>query len=382
MHSDHLEPVTGRRQRSWMVALPLAIFVLIAAGWSVFWFAATSATGEALAAWRARETAVGRTYRCGEESLGGFPFRFELRCTTPSAEFASGLRPAALSARDFVVVAQVWQPTLLIAEMIGPLMIGEPGAAPDLAVNWSLAQASLRGRPLDPERASVVVDQASLASVGAAAQTMLANAGRVELHGRIASGTARERPVLDLALSLAQASASRLGALAAVPFDADLTGVLRGLPNLAFRSWPETLRALQAADGRLDITRARLKQGEVLAIGTGSLGLTPRGALDGALQMTITNIEKLLPALGVDRSVAQLIPPGTIERLAPSLDRLIPGLGGIVRGGAAPDAKAATEGLGQRTELEGKSAITLPLRFTDGVVTLGPFKVAEIPPLY
>jgi hypothetical protein len=377
-HSDALEP----RRRSWLVALPFMIFVLIAVGWSIFWFVATSATGKALSEWRTREAAVGRIYRCGKESLGGFPFRFELRCTEPSAEFKGGPQPAALSARDFVVVDQVWQPTLLIAEMIGPLMIGEPGAKPSFAVNWSLAQASLRGLPLDPQRAAVVIDQASLASVGASAQTMLANAGRLEFHGRIESGTARDHPVLDLALSLTQASASRLGALAAVPFDADISGVLRGLPNLAFRSWPETLRALQAANGRLEVSRARVKQGEVLAVGSGSLGLTPRGALDGELQVTIANIEKLLPALGVDRAISQLIPPGTIERLVPGLNRLVPGLSGMLRGNSAPAAKAGNEALGPSTELEGKSAITLPLRFTDGVVTLGPFKVAEVPPLY
>lgn len=381
MQADDSYAVEPRR-RSWLVALPFAIFVLIAVGWSIFWFIATSATGKALSEWRAREAAAGRTYRCGEESLGGFPFRFELRCTEPSAEFTSGPQPAALSAHDFVVVDQVWQPNLLIAEMIGPLMIGEPAAKPSFAVNWSLAQASLRGMPLDPERAAVVIDQVSLASVGASAQTMLANAGRVELHGRIKSGTARNHPVLDLALSLTQASASRLGDLAAVPFDADLTGLLRGLPNLTFHSWRETLRALQAADGRLEITRARLKQGDVLAVGSGSLGLTPRGALDGELQLTIANIEKLLPVLGVDRSVAQLIPPGTIERLAPSLDRLLPGLGGVLRGGAAPGAKAGGDALGPRSELEGKSAVTLPLKISDGVVTLGPFKIAEIPPLF
>ena len=375
--SDMREP----RRRPWLVALPFAVFVLIAIGWSIFWFVATSATGKALAEWRTREAAVGRIYRCAKESLGGYPFRFELRCAEPSAEFKSGPQPMALSARDFVVVDQVWQPNLLIGEMIGPLMIGEPGAKPSFAVNWSLAQASLRGMPLDPQRAAVVVNQASLTSVGDKAQTMIANANRVELHGRIKSGTARRNPVLDLALSLTQASASRLGDLAAVPFDADLTGVLSGLPNLNFRSWQESLRALQAAGGRLEITRARIKQNEVLAVGSGSLGLTPRGALDGELQLTIANVEKLLPALGVDRAVAQLIPPGTIERLAPSLDKLLPGLGGMLRGGSAPVAKAG-DALGPRSELEGKSAVTMPLKFTDGVVTLGPFKVAEIPPLY
>lgn len=383
MQADHIASPEGRRRRSWIVVVPFAVFVLIAIAWSGFWYVATSATGAALADWRAREAALGRTYRCGRETMSGFPFRFELRCTEPSAEFRGAPRPAAIAARDFVVVAQVWQPSLLIAELVGPLSIGEMGAAPSVALNWSLAQASLRGLPVEPERASVAVDQFSVASVGTGAQTMLANAGRFELHGRIASGSVRDRPVLDLVLSLSRASASRLGPFLAVPFDADIAGVLHGLPSLALRSWPETLRALQAANGRLDITQARIKQGDVVAVGSGTLALTRRGTLEGDLQVTVTNIEKLLPALGVDRAVAQLIPPGTVERLAPSLDRLLPGLGSALRGNAAaPGGKAPAAGLGPRTELEGKSAVTLPLRISDGVAMLGPFRIAEIPPLY
>ncbi|MFY9735959.1 MAG: DUF2125 domain-containing protein, partial [Rhodoplanes sp.] len=199
----------------------------------------------------------------------------------------------------------------------------------------------------------------------------------------IASGSARDNPVLDLALSLSQASASRLGELAATPFDADIVAVLRGLKNLTPRSWPETLRALQAANGRLDIARARVTQGDVVATGSGSLGLTPRGALNGELQVTIVNFEKLIPILGIDRMVSQLVPQGTLERLAPGLDRLMPGLGGVLRGNApGPAAKGAIDALGKRTELDGKSAVILPLRFSDGAVLLGPFRLTEIPPLY
>ncbi len=380
---DHTMPFEGRRRRPWIVAVPLAIFLLIAIGWSGFWYYAASAAGTALAGWQAREAALGRTYRCGQQSVGGFPFRFELRCVDPSAQFSAGARPTALAAKDFVAVAQVWQPTLLIGELIGPLTIGEAGAPPALSLTWSLAQASLRGLPIDPERASVAIDQLALASVSGGAQSMLANANRLELHGRIASGSARDNPVLDLVLNLSQASASRLGEFAATPFDADIVGVLRGLKDLSPRSWADALRGLQAANGRLNITRARIKQGEIVAVGSGSLGLTPRGALDGEMQVTIANAEKLLPALGIDRLVTQLVPQDAIEKLAPGLDRLVPGLGGVLRGSAgAPAAKAGVDALGPRTELEGKSAVTVPLRFVDGAVLFGPFRLTEIPPLY
>ncbi len=44
----------------------------------------------------------------------------------------------------------------------------------------------------------------------------------------------------------------------------------------------------------------RLKQGDMLAIASGTLKLTASGHLDGDLLVTATGVEKVLPALGVD----------------------------------------------------------------------------------
>ena len=172
---DHMPADAGRRRRPWVVALPLAIFVLIALAWSGFWFFALSKTEKALADWQAREASFGRTFRCGQQSIGGFPFRFELRCVDPSARFDSGAQPMALAAKDFVTVAQIWQPTLLIGELVGPLTIGEPNRPPALSLSWSLAQASLRGMPIEPAQADLAVDQLMVAALDRGAQRMHAS---------------------------------------------------------------------------------------------------------------------------------------------------------------------------------------------------------------
>ncbi|WP_272840329.1 DUF2125 domain-containing protein [Rhodoplanes sp. TEM] len=370
-----------RKRRPWLVALPLALVVVLGLAWTAFWFQAASVTRTVLAGWQENEAALGRTYKCAEQDVGGFPFRFELRCTDPIAELRSATPPATLAARAAVVVAQIWQPTLIIAEATGPLQIGDVGAAPVLSVNWSLAQASLRGLPTDPERLSVVLDRPMATSLDGSTAGLLGQAGRAEFHARIAAGSARQNPVLDLALSLDEAIAPALGRFGAVPVDLDAVGVLRGLPSLRPRSLKETLRALQAAGGRLEVTRARLQQGDVIATGTGTLGLSPRGALDGELQLVVVNADKLLPLLGIDQLVNQLLPQATRERLAPGLDRLLPGLGNVLRGGGGGGGVAA-DALGPATELEGKRAVRVPLRFADGAVMLGPFKVGQLAPLY
>ena len=38
--------------------------------------------------------------------------------------------------------------------------------------------------------------------------------------------------------------------------------------------------------------------------------------------------------------------------------------------------------MGQPTELEGQRAVALPLRFNDGVVSLGPIKLGQVDPLF
>jgi hypothetical protein len=38
--------------------------------------------------------------------------------------------------------------------------------------------------------------------------------------------------------------------------------------------------------------------------------------------------------------------------------------------------------MGQPTELEGQRAVMLPLRFDDGLVSLGPLKIGYLPPLF
>ena len=44
---------------------------------------------------------------------------------------------------------------------------------------------------------------------------------------------------------------------------------------------------MQARDGSIEISSARVQQGDVIAVGAGTLSLTPRGGLDGQMQVTV-----------------------------------------------------------------------------------------------
>jgi hypothetical protein len=361
-----------------LVALPLILALALAAAWSGFWFYAAAEAEDVLAAWRAREAQAGRNYACGRQTIGGFPFRFELACRSASAEFASNDPKVAFQAAGFRVAAQVYDPTLLIAEIDAPLTVAIAGEGPVQAA-WTLLQVSLRGRPPAPDRVSMVLDGAVVGAPMPTEGEALLRAKRIALHARIASGTVRDRPVLDLAATLTEVAAPTLHPMTREPLDVTATGVLRGFDNLLPMPLPARLRQLQAAGGRLEIKRARIRQGEVLAVADGSIGLSPQGRLDGALNVTVAGLDRVLPQLGID----QLVPDH--DRLAPAfgaLDRLLPGLGRAARNQAGAGLAIGLTLLGKPAELEGRKALALPLRFVDGAVYLGPLRLGVIAPLF
>ena len=69
-----------------------------------------------------------------------------------------------------LMVAQVYQPGLLISEFRGPLTVGEPGKSPNMIADWKLAQSGVRGTPTAPERGSLVFDQLSVDRVNGSAR--------------------------------------------------------------------------------------------------------------------------------------------------------------------------------------------------------------------
>jgi hypothetical protein len=392
-HNDSPKP------RPWLIAVPTALLVLLGVIWSGFWYWSTVTAEATMTTWRSREAEAGRVYGCTATTFGGYPFRIEVGCAEPSVDD----RATALSirARNLTAVAQVWDPTLVIGEIVGPMTLAPLGGSPTATVDWTVAQASLRGMPGAPERLSIVVDKPSL--VAAPSGGPLATAEHLEFHGRFAAESTPGHPVLDLALDLRSATAPALvaafgtfGPVASASTDLSLVAVLRGASDFTPKSLEQRLREIQAANGRLEITNARLQQGDLIATATGALGLTARGTLTGDLRLTVVNFAKLIPMLGIDRAVAQAIPQDTLNRFAPTLDRLMPGLGSMLRGrnngdgtapgnGANSNAGAALGAAvlgGQQTELEGQRAVTLTLRFDNGAAFLGPLKVGQVPPLY
>jgi len=230
---------TGRRY-----TILLFIVLALIAGWTGFWKFAANKAQEAIEGWRSREAKSGRLYNCGSQGVSGYPFRIEVSCAGASALFRSNQPPIELKADDLIVVAQVYQPGLLITEIHGPLTISEPGKSPDIIANWTLAQSSVRGTPTAPQRVSLVFDSPSVDRMAGAARQNILRAKHIEIHGRMAEGSAANKPVIDIAIQLNQASAPTLHPAATQPIDANATAVLRGLNDFSPKPWSARFREM------------------------------------------------------------------------------------------------------------------------------------------
>jgi hypothetical protein len=189
-------------------------------------------------------------------------------------------------------------------------------------------------------------------------------------------------PVIEVVVKLLAAQAPAWHQAAAVPTDADVTAVIKGLKDFAPKPWPQRLRELQAAGGRIEIVKARVQQRDTIAVASGALGLSPAGRLDGQLRLTVANLDKMLPVLGLDKMLAQERAPPELNNAFGALDRIMPGLGNVARQNAGPALVASLNMMGQPAELEGQRAVVLPLRFDDGMASLGPLRLGMTPPLF
>ena len=192
-----------KRSRLALFVMP-GVLVVLAIGWTASGstprrrWARSSSAGV-----RARRSRAG-SMTAASSIVGGYPFRFEVRCQNASVDLISQTANRKFGKgelTEILAVAQIYNPQLLIAEFTGPLTVTEQGEQQSLIVNWSRRASSVFGLPISPERMSLVVDEPTLERGAGAVRTPLARAKRSELHGRIAEGSAAANPVIEVVLA-------------------------------------------------------------------------------------------------------------------------------------------------------------------------------------
>src|ERR1700736_2639574 len=123
-------PLAPRRRPLWRLFIMPVLVLIAAVAWTAFWFYAASQVEVSADAWRAQEAKSGRVYDCAKRSVAGFPFRLEVRCegatvslVSQTAGQAATQAPITAALGEILVVAQIYDPKLLIAEFTAPATI-------------------------------------------------------------------------------------------------------------------------------------------------------------------------------------------------------------------------------------------------------------------
>lgn len=354
---DQVAAPQGRRRR-WGLFLPLIAILVLAAGWSAYWFVAASTAQTLVDAWFEREAQRGRTYACERRDIAGYPFRIELTCEHLSLVAGPPGQQTRYAADRLHAVAQVYNFKHMIAEITGPVIVSDAARpdAPLLRADWTLAQASVILSLSDLDHAALSIKDPMLwAADGEGldeAAEPLFTADALELHSRLRPGGTPHARDYDIAATLRNAAmradADPLDSPISRMPSLTLTGTVFALPGGMTDNVRDNMRAWQANGGRLELTLLRADLGAALAHASGGLSLTDQGYVDGEIAIAVAGADSLIAA----------------------------GEGG------ASNLLSAFGIIGKSVTIEERDAIEIALNIKAGDVGSGPLSLFQLPPLF
>ena len=342
--------------------LPYILLLALVLSWSAGWLYLRNRAASEIDAWIAREASAGRTWTCDDRSIGGYPFRIELRCGGVALQRAdSRFRLGPVTA-----VAQVYQPrhVLMLAE--GPFHVEQGDLVGD--ATWTMLEGSFHGASDGFVRASLVVDAPSVTVAGATPGPIAASARHLELHARPTPGRFDSDGAVDLSLRLSQALAPLADALIGNtdPVDLTLDATVDRATGLGTGTVARELERWRSAGGSLDIAGLALAKGDRRLQAKGRLGIDAEHCVAGQLDLRAAGVESLVAAVvgqrfGADRGAL--------------VGNLVGGLLGLRR-----------QPVGGPGDGSGEVALKPlpPLRLADGRVMFGPIAIPNVrlQPLY
>lgn len=374
--------LAGGRMR--MVTASLVTILVAGAGWSATWFYAARSAETAIASWIDGEAKSGRSYDCGSRTVSGFPLRVEMRCNDPKVTLALGQSTLVVNAKELRATASLLQPDVLTTEFTGPLSVAGPGQSAQYVGNWTLAQTIVHGLSPSPKQVSVVVDGLQFYRVSQNSMDPVLAGDRLRLDARRNPSSAAGTTAFDMTAHVDEGSIADGGLILSQPFAAEISAVLHDVSNTTPKALIARLQEWQSGGGRLEVTAARIQQGDAVATAAGNIGLSNSGRIEGALRVATSG-----PYQQLAQSYIQNGQRGAAERerLAQSF------LGGSRVQSRSIDNIQRTERELQREAAERERQRTtpnpptggsfeVPIRFVDGAVYLGSVELVKIPPLF
>jgi hypothetical protein len=300
----------------------------------------------------------GVSVTCPDRAIGGWPFRMDIDCSNPT--FSEPDRSIAATVKHLRITALIYQPTLVIAELDGPLTATGMGGE-TVHATWSQLQASLGfslSPTIRPERLSVVADDFAATVERPDAEEIKLAATHGELHARPAPDASAGSNDVDVAVSMTAATLTNANR-AVGPAEADyaVNVVARGLP-IAPAAGGATLKDWVDSGGRVDIEGARLSVGGFSIDGKGYLTAGSDGLVNGQLTLVASGIGALMsPAATSIKGRAELLGLATVFTLF---------------GSATTPPPNSIAGAGK----------SLQLTIDQGRIKMGPTGFGRLPPLF
>ncbi|MFM8607125.1 MAG: DUF2125 domain-containing protein [Hyphomicrobiales bacterium] len=322
---------TGKERPASRLRLYLApaLLLALALALSIGWLILSRQVETKLDAVIAEEAVRGRLWSCDDRRIAGYPFRIEIECINARIKDSGSSQSEARLSR-LGAVAQVYDPTLIIIEAQAPLLVFSKDQ-PIARVEWSSLRSSVHISGGETDRLSISGDGVSVKTQlnGQPSNLALAHG---ELHFRIKPENDKPSNHLEFVAKADGASSDVMpGHLANI----ELAGTVeQGIQFLNYKGI-ESLETWRQAKGRVQLDAFKFTRGEQNLEVKGMLGLDDQRKPSGQIEVSGKGLEDLFRSQGLSK------------------------LSGLQT-----------------------SNVKVPLIFTKGLLLLGPFKVAELQPLY
>lgn len=270
------------------------VVLLVVLGWTGAWFFIAGQLRQQIELQALADGETGPQLVCGDLAVGGFPFRFDVECT--SASLVSG--DVLVEIPYMRASAMAYRPTHLLGSVTGPVAISDAFTGARQQVNWAESEASLRLEDWRIARLSIVADGVTWTDQ-LFGDTQIAQADHIEAHlldmpemhdpedGRAAlAGYLRAEALSAPGIDLSGANAEIELEVTALPDDIRNWGAVPVLPD-----W-------QQAGGKLRVVGIRASDGSADLNASGELALDAQGYPTGSISIDSLGVaERIGPYL-------------------------------------------------------------------------------------
>lgn len=352
------------------ILLPLALVLVVAACWSIYWYIASEKAKQSFAKYVEKNRQAGIEIDCAEPVWGGYPFRFELDCRALKATARRGGVDIDFAAAATSAVALAYNPFHLIVDLAGPISLtvkAESGRSTRIVSNGKPLRASMK-LERNPNRADQVsvLAQALTGTITRSGgpdggeETVPFTVGRLNLHWRFAGEPVGKIAPFDIALDMTDyvygPDTSTLFRTEPLRVEtASMAASMTAVPFAKGQTFSQRARTWHRGGGRVAVEKFNFTSNFLTGKSSGNLNLDAEGRLNGKLEGRVSGFDEFLARLET---------------------------AGIIKKNQAAIADTLMSVLGKPDQENAKPSIKITTTFKKGKLYFGPFKVAEIPPLF